>query len=121
MVSFALFLLCVIVAYWFWLRPWLQTRPALADFYAREASFFEAVRLKFAGLKQRLTTLIVTVAGVFVMLNDQIAPILGQVDTSAITAKVPQWSWPIIVIGVTLLMQWFRTLSDRRNDTDAPQ
>lgn len=115
MVSFALFVLCVVVAYWFWVRPWLKARPALADFYAREASFFAAFRLKFAGLKQKLTTLIVTVAGVFVTLHDQIAPMLGSVDTSAIVAKVPSWAWPMIVIGVTLLLQWFRGLSDKRN------
>lgn len=119
MVMFVLFALCAGTAYWFWIRPILKMRPSLATFYDREASFFEALRLKFAGLKQKLTTAFVTVAGSAVLLHDQIAPLISGIDTTKYAEMVPAWAWPLIPIAITLFVQWLRNLSDKRNDTEA--
>jgi hypothetical protein len=104
-----------IAVYATWLRPILKTTPALRELFAREATAWAAVRAKFAGIKQKLTGALVIIAGVIVELHDQLAPVVAGVDVSALTQRVPSWAWPLIVIAVTLLLQWFRELADRRN------
>lgn len=112
MLTAALIAVTVCVAYWFWVRPILRQRPSLAAFWASEDSFFAALRLKFAGIKQKLTTAFVTIAGGVVLAHDQIAPLVT--DTSQWAALVPSWAWPMIPIGITVLVQWFRSLADQR-------
>lgn len=104
----------IAVVYWFWVRPMLQARPSLAHFWEQERSLFVAIRLKLAGLKERLTAASIVGANVVVLLYDKIAPIVQGVDTSPLTASVPSWVWPLLVISGPLLMLFFRSLADRR-------
>jgi hypothetical protein len=100
--------------YWFWVRPILRLRPSLKDFYARSDSFLEAVRLKFAGIKQKLASAAVVAASIAVTMYDVLAPIVSQVDVGGLTGSVPGWAWPLVMIAITALFQWLRNLADRR-------
>lgn len=106
------------VAYFFGLRPILKATPAFADFYATEDSFFAALSGKFAGLKQKLTTLAVSSTASVVLLYDSVVPLLSSlgIDVSQLPATllpdVPQWVWPIAVIAVLWLINKFRKVAD---------
>ncbi len=51
-----------VAVYWFWIRPILKSRPAFRELYEQEESFFAAVREKFKGIKQKLSSAIVIAA-----------------------------------------------------------
>ena len=106
----------VIAIYAFWIRPILQSRPAFRELYDKEESFFVALCEKFAGIKQKLSSAIVVAASVAVTGYDFFVPIISGVDVSSLTALVPSWAWPLILIAVTALFQFFRNLADKRNE-----
>ncbi len=108
----------LISTYAFWIRPVLKTRPSLAEFYAREDSFWAAISLKFGGLKQKLTTAFVMIAGFVVSAYDFLAPLFAQsgVDVTTITSKIPPQAWPLIGMALMALVQYFRNLADKRID-----
>ena len=118
MLTFALLVATLIALYWFWVRPILKTRPALAELYAREESFFSAVREKLKGIKQKLSSVAVIAASAAVSSYDFLAPIASGVDVTSIAANVPSWAWPLILITVTALFQFLRNLSDRRLEAE---
>jgi hypothetical protein len=108
----------LVAVYWFWIRPILKTRPAFRDLYQEEENFFAALREKFAGIKQKLSSAIVIAAGAIVSGYDFFAPIVSGVDVSSIAAHVPSWAWPLILIAVTAVMKYFRYLADKRHETE---
>jgi hypothetical protein len=101
MLSFILMTATMVAVHWFWIRPILKSRPAFAEFYAREESVFAAAREKLKGIKQKLSSVIVIAASVAVSGYDFITPIVGGVDVSSIAAQVPSWAWPIVLICIT--------------------
>jgi hypothetical protein len=117
----------LVAIYTFWIRPILKTRPAFRELYQEEENIFAALRAKFAGIKQKLSSAVVIAASVIVSGYDFIAPIVSGVDVGLIAAQVPPWAWPLILIAVTAIMKYFRDLADRRhelelgNDSPAPQ
>lgn len=111
----ALVVVPLAVVYVIWIRPILKARPSLAEFYDQEASYFAALRLKLAGLKQKIAGALIIGAGVAVECHDQIAPMLGGVDFTPITSRVPATVWPFVTIGAVLLLNYFRKLADKRN------
>ena len=115
MLMFILMTVTVVAVYWFWIRPILKSRPAFADFYAREESVFAAMREKLKGIKQKLSSVIVIAASAAVSGYDFITPILSGVDVSSIAAQVPSWAWPIVLICITALFQFLRNLADSRH------
>jgi hypothetical protein len=108
----------LVAAYGFWIRPILKSRPAFRELYRQEENFFAALRVKFAGIKQKLSSAIVIAAGVIVSGYDFVAPIVGGVDVSSIAAQVPSWAWPLILIAVTAVMKYFRDLADKRHEIE---
>lgn len=104
------------VAYFIFVRPVLRARPSLAEFWQEEDRFLEALRLKVAGLKAWLTTMLVIVAGVALELNDFIAPLAAQagIDVHTLLPQIPASAWPFITIGLMLLLQYFRKIAGRR-------
>jgi len=116
-----------IAVYWFWIRPILKSRPAFRELYQEEENLFAALREKFAGIKQKLSSAIVIAASAIVSGYDFFAPIVSGVDVSSIAAQVPSWVWPLILIAVTAIMEYFRNLADKRhaielgNGSPAPQ
>jgi hypothetical protein len=118
MLTFVLIVATLIAIYWFWIRPILKTRPAFAELYNREESFIAALRLKFAGIKQKLSSVAVIGASAAVTGYDFLAPIVGGVDVTSIAASVPSWAWPIILISITAVFQFLRNLADRRHQAE---
>jgi fatty acid desaturase len=108
----------LVAVYWFWIRPILKCRPAFRELYQEEENFFAALRAKFAGIKQKLSSAVVIAASVIVSGYDFIAPIVSGVDVSAIAAQVPSWAWPLILITVTSVMKYFRDLADKRHEIE---
>lgn len=115
MLLFILTAATLIAVYRFWIRPILKSRPAFHELYQKEEDFFAALRAKFAGIKQKLSSAVVIVASVAVSGYDFFAPIVSGVDVSSIAAQVPSWAWPLILIAVTALVQSFRNLADKRH------
>jgi hypothetical protein len=114
----AVMLFATLVAiYTFSIRPILQSRPAFRELYEREASFFAALREKLKGIKQKLSSAIVIIASAAVSGYDFFLPIVGGVDVSGLTSRVPSWAWPLILISVTALFQFLRNLADKRHET----
>jgi hypothetical protein len=118
MLMFILVAATFVAVYWFWVRPVLKSRPAFRELYEREESFFAALREKFAGIKQKLSSAIVVAASVAVSGYDFLAPIVSGVDVSSIAAEVPSWAWPLVLITVTALFQFLRNLSDKRHQAE---
>ena len=108
----------IVAVYWFWIRPILKSRPAFRELYEREESFLAAMREKFAGIKQKLSSAVVIVASAAVSGYDFLTPIVSGVDVSSLAAKVPSWAWPLILISITALFQCLRNLADKRHKTE---
>jgi hypothetical protein len=66
------------------------------------------VRAKFAGIKQRLSTAVVSAASAIVSGYDFF-------DVRSIAAQVPSWACPLILIAVTAIMKYFRDLATKTN------
>jgi uncharacterized membrane protein YqhA len=116
----AVMLFATLVAiYAFWIRPILQSRPAFRDLYQKEENFFAALREKLKGIKQKLSSAIVIIASAAVSGYDFFAPIVGGVDVSGLTSRVPAWAWPLVLIFVTALFQFLRNLADKRHSDEA--
>lgn len=110
----------VVVVYFMWIRPILRKTPALKDFYDQEDTWFAAFSGKFAGIKQRLTAAVVYLAGVIVTMHDYLGPKLTGVDVTPLFPKImstiPAEAWPVILIVVTALLDYFRSLADKREE-----
>lgn len=115
MLMFILMTATIVAVYSFWIRPILKSRPAFAEFYAREESLFAALREKLKGIKQKLSSAIVIAASAAVSGYDFLSPIVSGIDVSSIAAQVPSWAWPLVLISVTALFQFLRNLADRRH------
>lgn len=109
-------LITAIVIYIFWIRPLLKQTPTFKSLYEENGSFWSAIRLKLQGLKQKLTAAFLIFASLTVELYDHILPAMTGVDITPLTSKVPQWLWPIIAISGVALLNYFRSLSDKRNE-----
>ena len=123
MVMAVLLFATLVAIYAFWIRPILQSRPAFRELYDKEESFFAALREKLKGIKQKLSSAIVIIASAAVTGYDFFAPIVSGVDVSGLSARVPSWAWPLILISVTALFQFLRNLADKRHGAglaDAP-
>jgi hypothetical protein len=111
----ALLIFAGLVGYFFGIRPALRQNPAFKTLYDQEDTFLSALNAKLSGIKQRLTVIGLTVAGVAVTAHDQLAPLITQVglDPSLILPKVPAWAWPVGSIAILWLIQRFREMADR--------
>lgn len=118
MLLFILTAATLVAVYRFWICPILRSRPAFRELYQREEDFFAALRAKFAGIKQKLSSAIVIAASAAVSGYDFFAPIVSGVDMSSIAAKVPSWAWPLILISITATFQFLRNLADKRHAAD---
>jgi energy-converting hydrogenase Eha subunit A len=122
---YALIIFTLIVAYVLGVRPILKQNPTLKLLYETEDSIFAALAAKFSGVKQKLTTALISLAGIVVLAHDQIGPLLvmAGVDPQAIPAqilpKVPAWVWPVGTVGVLWLLQQFRNLADNQAKANA--
>jgi hypothetical protein len=118
MLTFVLIFATVVSVYWFWIRPILKSRPELRELYQQEESFVTALREKLKGIKQKLSTVLVIAASAAISGYDFFAPIVSGVDVSSLTAQVPSWSWPLVLILLTALFQFLRNLADKRHQSE---
>ena len=109
------------VVYVFALRPALKQNPKFAELYTKEGGLFSAINNKLGGLKQKLTTIFVSLASFLVLAHEQIAPLVTQasVDPSQILPKIPAWAWPVMTMVILWLIQYFRSLADRKAVSNA--
>ena len=108
----------LLAVYWFWIEPILSTRPAFRDIYAKEQSFFAALKEKLKGIKQKLSSALVICASAAVTGYDFLNPIVSGIDVTPLTARVPSWAWPLVLISTTALFQFLRDLADARHKTE---
>jgi hypothetical protein len=118
MLMFVLIFATVAAVYWFWIRPILKSRPELRELYQQEESFFVALREKLKGIKQKLSSVLVIAASAAVSGYDFFVPIVSGVDVSSLTAQVPSWAWPLVLISLTALFQFLRNLADKRHESE---
>lgn len=111
----ALVLFTGVVAYIFGLRPALKQNPAFKGLYDTEDTMFNAIGVKFSGIKQKVTTIVLSALGFIVLAHDQLMPLVQQVgvDPTQILPKVPTWVWPVASIAALWLVQYFRDISDK--------
>lgn len=104
-----------IVAYLFFVRPYLRETPYFRDIYDVEAGFWSAVNSKLTGVKQKLVTVALSAASFIVLAHDQLAPLVTQagVDPALLLPKVPSWAWPLITMAILAVIQYFRNAADR--------
>ena len=100
--------------YWFWIDPILKSRPAFRDIYAHDNTIFAALKEKLKGIKQKLSSVVVICASGAVTAYDFFNPIISGVDVTPLTAQVPSWAWPLVLISTTALFQFLRNLADGR-------
>ena len=118
MLMFVLVFATLVAIYWFWIRPILKSRPELRELYQQEESFLVALREKLKGIKQKLSSVLVIAASAAVSGYDFFAPIVSGVDVSSLTAQVPSWAWPLVLISFTALFQFLRNLADKRHQSE---
>ena len=118
MLTFVLIFSTIVAVYWFWVRPILRSRPELRELYRQEESFLVAVREKLKGIKQKLSSVLVIAASAAVSGYDFFTPIVSGVDVSLLTAQVPSWAWPLVLISLTALFQFLRNLADKRHQSE---
>jgi hypothetical protein len=118
MVLAVLLFATLVAIYVFWIRPILESRPAFRELYQKEERFFAAVREKLKGIKQKLSSAIVIAASAAISGYDFFAPIVSGVDVSSLAAQVPSWAWPLILIAITAIFQFFRNLADKRHESE---
>ena len=108
----------LLAIYWFWIEPILKSRPAVRDIYATEQNFFAALKEKLKGIKQKLSSVVVISASGAVTAYDFFNPIISGVDVTPLTAQLPSWAWPLVLISTTALFQFLRNLADARHKTE---
>jgi hypothetical protein len=111
----------LIVAYVFGIRPALKQNPALKSLYDTEGTVRHALAAKLGGLKQKLTTIFLTVGGFLVVAHDELQPLMQQagVEPSQILPKVPTWVWGVSSIAILWLIQYFRNQADKQARANA--
>lgn len=100
---------------WLWVWPILRSRPSFHELYCKEATLQMALRKKFCGIKQKLSTVVVIAASTVVSLYDFFTPIVSGIDVTPLVQKVPSWAWPLVLITTTALLQYCRNLADKRH------
>ena len=108
----------VLAIYCFWIAPILKSRPALRDIYAQQQNIFATLKEKLKGIKQKLSSAVVVGASAAVTAYDFFNPIISGVDVTPLTAQVPSWAWPLVLISTTALFQFLRNLADIRHKAE---
>jgi hypothetical protein len=115
-VQVAFWMVAAGAVYVWWLRPVLKTVPALHEIYLQTDDFWHSLRMRFAGIKGKLLIALNMGLMWFILAHDFILANTPGIDWSPLTAKVPGWAWPLIMLADWWLMKKFREYTDRRRD-----
>lgn len=118
-------LIVLVGGYFLFIRPLLEQNPRFKELTDWEVGFGEKLSLRFAGIKQKLTTRLVVLAGVAVSAYDFALPLARAAGFDVTTYEplthyVPSAAWPFITMGLLGLVQYFRNLSDKAVAADNP-
>src|ERR1700692_2032720 len=85
-------------------------------------SWWFRVKALFAHSKTILAARLYGVAGTLVAVHDIALPYVASTDVTPLTSRVPQWAWPLVVIGTGVLFEYLRhittqSLSDNKADS----
>jgi hypothetical protein len=108
------FILALLGAYVYWVRPVLHSRPELKAFYAQTDSWRAAIRLCFAGIKGKLLTAVSMAATAIVAFHDFILANAFGIDWTPVQGLLPAWAWSFILFADFWLISKFRQMTDRR-------
>lgn len=110
------FLVAVISAYVYWVRPLLHDRPQFKDFYVATDNFWAALRLKLQGIKGKLIAALGKAASLIVLLHDQLIPYFTGIDWTPITGELPGWFLPVATFAAFMLIDKARQWAEQRGD-----
>lgn len=109
---------CAALAYWFWLRPLLATRPLFADFCASTDSFWAALTLKLNTIKTKLATGLGMIASAMIFFHDFVIPATTGINWTPVTEHVPSSVWPFLSFSYLALIFWFRQLTAKSQEVE---
>ena len=110
------FVIALLGAYVYWVRPVLRSRPELRAFYAQTDSWLAAIRLRFAGIKGKLAAAISMAATAIVAFHDFILANAFGIDWTPVHDLLPAWAWPFILFADFWLISKFRQMTDHRRE-----
>lgn len=115
--TLALLIIVAVGGYFLWIRPLLKRNPSFAALSDWELDTVQKLQVKFGGIKQKLVTRGVAIAGAAVTAYDFAGPIASAAgfDVTSyepLTKYVPSSAWPFITMGLLGLVQYFRNVSD---------
>ena len=108
------FVIALLGAYVYWVRPVLRSRLGLRSFYAQTDLWLAAIRLRFAGIKGKLVAAISMAATAIVAFHDFILANAFSIDWTPVHDLLPAWAWPFILFADFWLISKFRQMTDRR-------
>jgi hypothetical protein len=123
---FALIAFIVAVIFFaLWIIPMFRNSPTARTNYAlvhrgkmlgkgTQLSWFQTARYKLVGMKQKLFSAFVLMAGVVIYLYDNWSPVFGNIDYQPIMSKLGNNGALFVNVAVTLVLLMFRKLSDNR-------
>jgi hypothetical protein len=120
-----LFMVAVVVIA-LWIIPLLRRSPSAMMNYTlyhrgrmmgkgAKLSTTQTVRYKLMGLKQKLLSALIVLGGVTIYIYDNWSPVFGNIDYTPIMAKLGNNGALFVNVGATLLLLFFRKLSEKRN------
>jgi len=69
------------------------------------------VKAFFAYSKTVLVARLYALAGILVALHDMALPYVSTADLTPITAKLPNWFWPVLIITTGVIFEWLRRVT----------
>lgn len=100
------------LVYIFVIRPVLVNAPFFSDAFKAEASLWTKVQAYITGRKTVMISRLVTIAGVLVGLYDQILPFISSQDWAPITAKLPGWVLPVVMMTTGIVFEYLRKVTE---------
>ncbi|UPT93882.1 hypothetical protein J4G48_0031725 [Bradyrhizobium barranii subsp. apii] len=94
------------------IRPILKTQPVLAPVFKAEATLWQQLQAKLVGFRTKMIARLFSIAAILVGLYDQVLPSLAGQDWTPLTAKLPGWALPVLLVSVNVIFEWLRKITD---------
>jgi hypothetical protein len=100
------------LVYLFIIRPILKTQPVLAPVFKAEATLRQQLQAKLVGFRTKAIARLFSIAAILVGFYDQVLPSLSGQDWTPLTAELPGWALPVLLVSVNLIFEWLRKITD---------
>lgn len=104
--------IALVLVYIFVIRPVLINAPFFSDAFKAEASLWTKVQAYITGWKTKMLARLITIGGVLVGLYDQILPFVSSQDWTPVTAHLPGWVLPVVMMSVGVLFDFMRKVTE---------